>query len=37
MYIRKEKKLVGMEDDDRYSKTFLNRGRVKLANSRSLQ
>jgi hypothetical protein len=35
MYIRKDKKLVGMEDNDRYSETFVNHGRVKLASSRS--
>jgi hypothetical protein len=37
MYIRKDKKLVGMEDNDRYSETFVNRGRVKLVSSRSLR
>jgi hypothetical protein len=36
MYIRKDRKLVGMEGSDRYFETFVNRGRVKLASSRSL-
>jgi hypothetical protein len=35
MYIRKDKKLVGMEGSDRYFETFVNRGSVKLASSRS--
>jgi hypothetical protein len=35
MYIRKDMKLVGMEGSDRYFETFVNRGRVKLASSRS--
>jgi hypothetical protein len=35
MSIRKDKKLVGMEDNNRYFETFVNRGRVKLASPRS--
>jgi hypothetical protein len=34
MYIRKDKKLVGMEYSDRYSETFVNHGIVKLVSSR---
>jgi hypothetical protein len=37
MYIRKDRKLVGMEDSDRYFETFVSRGRVNLARSRSPQ
>jgi hypothetical protein len=37
MYIRKDKKLAGMEGNDRYLETFVNHGRVKLESSRSLQ
>jgi hypothetical protein len=37
MYIRKDKKLVGMEGSDRYFETFVNRRRVKLVSSRSPQ
>jgi hypothetical protein len=37
MYIRKDGKLVGMEGGDRYFEAFVNRCRVKLASSRSLQ
>ena len=29
MYIRKNKKLVGMEGSERYFETFVSRGRVK--------
>jgi hypothetical protein len=35
MYIRKDKKLLGMEDNDRYFETSVNCGRVKLACLRS--
>jgi hypothetical protein len=35
MYIRNDRKLVGMEGSDRYFETFLNRGRMKLASSRN--
>jgi hypothetical protein len=35
MYIRKDKKLVGMEDNNRYFETCVNHGRVKLASLRS--
>jgi hypothetical protein len=37
MYIRKDKKLVGMEGSDRYFETFVNHGSVKLASSWSLR
>jgi hypothetical protein len=37
MYIRKDRKLVGMEGSDRYFETFFSRGRVKLASSRNLR
>jgi hypothetical protein len=36
MYIRNDRKLVGMEGRDRYFETFVNRGRMKLASLRSL-
>jgi hypothetical protein len=36
MYIRNDRKLVGMEGNDRYFETFVNYGRMKLASSRSL-
>jgi hypothetical protein len=36
MYIRKDKKLVGIEGSDRYFETFVNRRRVKLVSSRIL-
>jgi len=35
MYIRTDTKLVGMEGSDIYFETFVNRGRMKLASSRS--
>jgi hypothetical protein len=35
MYIRKDKKLVGMEGNNRYFETFVNHGSVKLASLRS--
>jgi hypothetical protein len=35
MYIRNDRKLVGMEGNDRYFETFVNRGRMKLASSRN--
>jgi hypothetical protein len=35
MYIRKDKKLMGMEGSDRYFETFVSCGRVNLASLRS--
>jgi hypothetical protein len=35
MYIKKDKKLVGMERNEKYLEIFLNHARVKLASSRS--
>jgi hypothetical protein len=36
MYIMNDRKLVGMEGNERHFETFVNHGRVKLASSTSL-